>query len=139
MSLSVGPKFGPNWVLVGDAAGAVNPFNGEGIDYAYETGRIAAKHVAAALEADDLSLLATYRDELDATYDLYFRVSRAFVRLIGRPGAMKLLTRTGLHSKPLMEWTLRVMANLMRPEDQKGVGERAYDMIETIVRMGPNP
>jgi hypothetical protein len=38
-----------------------------------------------------------------------------------------------------MEWTLRVMANLMRPEEHKGVGERAYDMIETIVRMGPNP
>jgi geranylgeranyl reductase family protein len=138
MSLSVGPKFGPNWVLVGDAAGAVNPFNGEGIDYAYETGRIAARHVDAALRADDLALLAAYKDELDATYELYFRVSRAFVRLIGRPGAMRLLTRTGLRSKTLMEWTLRVMANLMRPED-KGVGERAYDMIERIVRIGPNP
>jgi menaquinone-9 beta-reductase len=138
MSLSVGPKFGPNWVLVGDAAGAVNPFNGEGIDYAYETGRIAARHVDAALGADDLALLAAYKDELDATYELYFRVSRAFVRLIGRPGAMRLLTRTGLRSKTLMEWTLRIMANLMRPED-KGVGERAYDMIERIVRIGPNP
>jgi len=138
MSLSVGPKFGPNWVLIGDAAGAVNPFNGEGIDYAYETGRMAATHIDAALKADDLSLLGRYRDELDATYDLYFRVSRAFVRLIGRPGAMRLLTTTGLRSKTLMEWTLRVMANLMRPED-KGIGERTYDMIERIVRIGPNP
>lgn len=138
MSLSVGPKFGPNWVLVGDAAGAVNPFNGEGIDYAYETGRIAAGHIDRALAADDLNLLAAYKDELDATYELYFRVSRAFVRLIGRPGAMRLLTRTGLRSKTIMEWTLRVMANLMRPED-KGIGERAYDTIEHIVRIGPNP
>ncbi len=138
MSLSVGPKFGPNWVLVGDAAGAVNPFNGEGIDYAYETGRMAATHVGAALDADDLSLLSGYEDELDATYELYFRVSRAFVRLIGRPGAMRLLTRSGLRSKTVMEWTLRVMANLMRPED-KGVGERVYDVIEKIVRVGPNP
>ncbi len=138
MSLSVGPKFGPNWVLVGDAAGAVNPFNGEGIDYAYETGRMAASHVGAALDADDLSLLGGYEDELDATYELYFRVSRVFVRLIGRPGAMRLLTRSGLRSKTVMEWTLRVMANLMRPED-KGVGERVYDVIEKIVRVGPNP
>ncbi len=138
MSLSVGPKFGPNWVLVGDAAGAVNPFNGEGIDYAYETGRMAASHIGAALDADDLSLLGGYEDELDATYELYFRVSRVFVRLIGRPGAMQLLTRTGLRSKTVMEWSLRVMANLMRPED-KGVGERVYDVIEKIVRVGPNP
>ena len=137
MSLSVGPKFGPNWVLIGDAAGAVNPFNGEGIDYAYETGRMAAAHIGAALDADDLSLLSRYKDELDATYELYFRVSRVFVRLIGRPGAMRLLTRTGLRSKTVMEWTLRVMANLMRPED-KGVGERVYEVIEKIVRVGPN-
>jgi len=75
---------------------------------------------------------------LDATYGLYFRVSRAFVRLIGRPGAMRLLTRTGLRSKTVMEWALRVMANLMLPED-KGIGERTYDVIERIVRIGPNP
>ena len=29
---------GPTYLVVGDAAGSVNPFNGEGIDYAYETG-----------------------------------------------------------------------------------------------------
>ena len=33
------------------AAGAINPFNGEGIAYAYETGRIAARHVERALAA----------------------------------------------------------------------------------------
>jgi len=138
MSLSVGPVFGPNWVVVGDAAGGVNPFNGEGIDYAYETGRIAARHVDTALGADDLRLLGVYKDELDATYDLYYRVARAFVRLIGKPGTMRLLTRTGLRNRTLMEWTLRVMANLLR-EEEKGVAERAYGMIERIVRAGPNP
>src|SRR3712207_6845984 len=30
---------GRNWALVGDAAGCVNPLNGEGIDYGLETGR----------------------------------------------------------------------------------------------------
>ena len=39
MGGSVTPNVGPNWVMVGDAAGTINPFNGEGIDYAYETGR----------------------------------------------------------------------------------------------------
>ena len=138
MSFSVGPVFGPNWLVVGDAAGAVNPFNGEGIAYAYETGRIAAGHVLNAFVADDLGLLGAYKDELDATYGLYFRVSRAFVRLIGRPGAMRVLTRTGLRNRTVMEWTLRVMANLMRP-DEKGMGERVYKVIEDVVRVGPEP
>ena len=43
MGGSVGPKAGPTHLVVGDAAGTVNPFNGEGIDYAYETGRMAAE------------------------------------------------------------------------------------------------
>ena len=43
MGLSVGPHAGPTWLVVGDAGGAINPFNGEGIAYAYETGRLAAE------------------------------------------------------------------------------------------------
>ena len=39
-------------LLVGDAAGAVNPFNGEGIAYAMETGEMAAELVHEALVQD---------------------------------------------------------------------------------------
>jgi geranylgeranyl reductase family protein len=138
MSFSVGPVVGPNWVLVGDAAGAINPFNGEGIAYAYETGRIAAGHVDVALGAGDLGLLHGYRTELADTYDLYYRVARAFVRLIGRPGTMRLLTRTGMRSRTLMEWVLRVMANLLRP-GEKAPAEMAYTVIERLVQVGPEP
>lgn len=138
MSLSVGPSVGPNWVLVGDAVGAINPFNGEGIAYAYETGRMAAGHVHAALAADDLSLLHGYRTELHDTYDLYYRVSRAFVRAIGLPGVMKALTRTGLRSRTLMEWVLRVMANLLRP-GERHAAEAVYRVVERLVQAGPEP
>ena len=34
---------GRNWALIGDAAGCVNPLNGEGIDYGLETGRMVAE------------------------------------------------------------------------------------------------
>ena len=46
---SVTPRVGPTFVVVGDAAGSVNPFNGEGISLAYETGRLAADAVDLAL------------------------------------------------------------------------------------------
>ncbi len=36
-------------LLVGDAGGMVNPFNGEGIAYAMESGELAAEVVAQAL------------------------------------------------------------------------------------------
>jgi len=137
MSLSVGPRVGPNWVAIGDAVGAVNPFNGEGIDYAYETGRKAARHVAEALGADDLSRLQEYEADLEAEYGDYNRVARVFLSAIGRPAVMRTLTRTGLRSRPLMEWVLKVMANLLEPED-RGMSERVYGMIERIVKMAPD-
>ncbi len=35
-------RHGPGWVAIGDAAGLVNPMNGEGIDYGLESGMLAA-------------------------------------------------------------------------------------------------
>ena len=43
------PHYTRGMLLVGDAGGMVNPFNGEGIAYAMESGRIAADVVAQAL------------------------------------------------------------------------------------------
>jgi geranylgeranyl reductase family protein len=138
MSLSVGPKVGPNWLIIGDAAGAVNPFNGEGIDYAYETGRLAARYVQESLATGDGSALRGYESALDKEYRDYNRVARAFVIAVGRPAVMRTLTRTGLRSRPLMEWVLKVMANLLEPEE-RGMAERVYRTIERIVKLGPDP
>jgi geranylgeranyl reductase family protein len=134
MSLSVGPKIGRNWLLVGDASGAVNPFNGEGIDYAYETGRMAARHIAEAATTETRSL-APYAADLEDVYGDYHRVARVFVKAIGNPAVMKTLTTVGLRSKPLMEWTLKVMANLLDPEEAK-MSEHVYNAIERVVNVG---
>jgi len=134
MALSVGPKSGSNWLLVGDAAGAVNPFNGEGIDYAYETGRLAAGFVAEALATGDRDVLVGYADALDAEYAGYHRVARIFTSVIGNPTVMKTLTTVGMKSRPLMEWALKVMANLLEPEEQ-GMTEKVYVAIERAIEM----
>jgi geranylgeranyl reductase family protein len=129
MGLSVGPRSGPGWVLIGDAGGFINPFNGEGIAYAYETGRMAAE----AIVAGDV---AAYEARLQAEYGLYFKVARAFVRVIGRPALMKALVDTGMRSRTLMEWVLRIMANLLRP-DELGPAEAAYKALAAIARLAP--
>ena len=49
---------------------------------------------------------------------------------------MRELTRVGMRSKTLMEWELKVMANLMK-ENDKGLDEIAYSTIDSIVRMVP--
>ncbi len=136
MGLSVGPHAGPTWLVIGDAGGAINPFNGEGIAYAYETGRMAAHAVADALASGDGTALAGYERRLRDNYALYFKVARAFVGVIGRPELMRVMVSTGMHSATLMEWVLRIMANLIRPEEL-GPAEAAYRAVAALARMAP--
>jgi len=136
MSYSKGPLVGHNWITIGDAAGAINPWNGEGISYAYETGRLAAGYVAQAVESSDNGLLRRYPVRLNDEYGLYYKMARIFVKLIGYPSVMRTLAHVGLHNRPLMEWTLKVMSNLL-DEDEKEFGERAYDSLAAIVRTLP--
>ena len=49
---------------------------------------------------------------------------------------MRELTRVGMHSQSLMEWVLRIMANLLR-EDELGPAEAAYRSVARIARMVP--
>ncbi|MFM8848747.1 MAG: geranylgeranyl reductase family protein [Actinomycetota bacterium] len=137
MGGSVGPKSGPTYLVVGDAAGSVNPFNGEGIDYAYETARIAAGVLADAIHNNDPAALQRYQSLLDDEYGQYFKVARLFARIIGRPVLMRELSRVGMQSRTLMEWVLRIMANLLRP-DEIGPAEAAYKAAAAIVRLAPN-
>ncbi len=136
MGSSVNPKVGPNWLVVGDAGGSINPFNGEGIDYAYETGRMAARLLRECIEGGSAIPLQRYPSLLDEEYGLYFKVARLFAKIIGRPVLMRELTRVGMRSRTLMEWVLAIMANLLRP-DELGAAELAYKSAATIARVIP--
>jgi geranylgeranyl reductase family protein len=136
MGLAVGPRVGATTLVVGDAAGSINPFNGEGIAYGYETGRLAAASVGEALCGGGPEALDGYETRLEDAYGLYFRVARAFIRLISRPELMQLCVGTGMHSESLMSWIFRIMANLLRP-DETGPAEAAYRVLALIARVAP--
>ncbi|MEE3919290.1 hypothetical protein V2I01_15910 [Micromonospora sp. BRA006-A] len=76
-------------LLVGDSGGMVNPFNGEGIAYAMESGEMAAEVVVQALArpagAEQERALMAYPQELKARFGGYYRLGGVFVKLIGRP------------------------------------------------------
>jgi geranylgeranyl reductase family protein len=133
MGMSVAPRMGPTTLVVGDAAGAINPFNGEGIAYAYETGRLAAACLGRALAGEGTGALADYPAQLEDAYGLYYRVARDFVRMISNPDVMRACVQTGMHSRSIMGWLMRIMANLLRP-DEVGPAEAAYLAMATIAR-----
>jgi flavin-dependent dehydrogenase len=136
MGLALGPRVGPNTLAVGDAAGTINPFNGEGIAYGYETGRLAAGVIGEALYADDLSRLAIYDQRLDDAYGEYYKVARMFVRIISEPEILSICVKFGLRVEPLMRELLKVMANLMS-NDRRGPAEVGFTALSRIVDVIP--
>ena len=84
MSFNRTPQVVPGMLLIGDAAGAVNPFNGEGIAYAIETGEIAAELVHEALVKDRPGLTMSYPQVLRERYGAYFTIGRGFATIVGQ-------------------------------------------------------
>ena len=106
---------GANWLLVGDAAGCVNPLNGEGIDYGLETGRLAAQLLGSTSSSTDLSRIwsTTLRD----SYGTAFSIARRLAGLLTVPGFLPTFGPVGMRSRSLMTIALRVMGNLVTEED----------------------
>ncbi len=112
------PHYTRGVLLVGDSGGMVNPFNGEGIAYAMESGELAAEVVAQALGrtgADRERALAAYPAELKARYGGYYRLGNVFVKMIGNPQIMRIATKHGMPHPTLMRFVLKLLANLTDP------------------------
>jgi len=107
---------GANWMLIGDAAGCVNPLNGEGIDYGLETGHLAADLLVQQSSPADLA--AVWPNLLRARYGSAFSVARRLAALLTVPGLLSTLGPIGMRSHGLMTVALRVMGNLVTEEDR---------------------
>jgi flavin-dependent dehydrogenase len=123
-------------LCVGDATGTINPFNGEGIAYGYESGRLAAGVVGEALLRNDHAALSLYEQRLDEAYGDYYKVARAFVRIISEPSILAACVGLGLRVEPLMRELLDIMANLMR-NDKQGPSEWGYRGLVRIANALP--
>jgi flavin-dependent dehydrogenase len=104
---------GHNWALIGDAAGCVNPPNGEGIDYGLETGRLVAE-----LLADERHLGAGCPAVLRRHYVEAFSIARRLAGLLTLPRLLPVAGPVGMRSRALMTVALRVMGNLVTDEDR---------------------
>ncbi|MGA8995281.1 MAG: geranylgeranyl reductase family protein [Nocardioidaceae bacterium] len=131
------PHYTRGVLLSGDSGGMVNPFNGEGIDYALESGHLAAETVVQALARPQgparEQVLHGYATALDAAYGGYFTLGRVFAKMIGNPTFMKQATRYGLPRTSLMRFTLKLMANLTEPHG----GDVSDRVINALARVAP--
>jgi geranylgeranyl reductase family protein len=132
------PHYHRGLLLAGDAGGMVNPFNGEGIAYAMESGEILARTVTQALarprRAEAEQVLAGYPRALSQAYGGYYTLGRAFVKAIGRPHLMHFATKHGMSRPALMRFAIKLLANLTDPR-----GDAADRLVNGLSKLAPNP
>ena len=136
MGASVWPPHGPGFVVVGDAAGMINPCNGEGIAYGYETGYIAGRHIDEALDNGRSASLDGYTRELVDTYGPYYRLARRFVKLIGHPVVMDRLVSAGMRSKGVMSFALTMLGNL-EDSNAHGAQQKGLRLLKKLAELKP--
>ncbi len=131
------PLYARGLLLVGDAGGMVNPFNGEGIAYAMESGRLAAEVIAQAFARQTDSgremVLLSYPRVLKDELGGYFTLGRGFAKMIGNPEFMRLAVKYGLPHTTMMKYLLKIMANLAEPHG----GDVSDRLINALSKMAP--
>jgi flavin-dependent dehydrogenase len=115
----------------------VNPFNGEGIAYALESGEIAARVITQALARPTAAgaerVLQTYPRALKDAYGGYYTLGRVFVQLIGSPKFMQFATRHGVKRPAVMRFTMKLLGNLT---ETRG-GDAVDRLVNAVSKMTP--
>ena len=122
-------RFGPGWVAIGDAAGFVNPMNGEGIDYALESGIVAVEEFIA----DPTNATANYDRVVGDRFDAFLRTGRRFSFIIGHPWLLKPGLRIAVGTQTAADITLAVMGNLI-DSATPGAAGRVMRVADTTLR-----
>jgi len=132
------PHYDKGLLLVGDAGGMVNPFNGEGIAYAMESGRLAAEVVAQAFarqsDAGREKVLQSYPTVMKDALGGYYTLGRGFATMIGNPEIMRLAVKYGLPRTTMMKFLLKIMANLAEPHG----GDAGDRLINALSKLAPS-
>jgi len=118
LPMSTLKRHGPGWVAIGDAAGLVNPMNGEGIDYGLESGILAAELFAQ----NPATAPEKYDVEIGHRFDEFLRTGRRFSFLIGHPWILRSGLRIAVGSDAIANITLGVMGNLIDSDTPGAAG-----------------
>ncbi|WP_414122090.1 geranylgeranyl reductase family protein [Corynebacterium nuruki] len=111
---------GVNWAAVGDTAALVNPLNGEGIDYALESGLDLAALLPDAARSPR-GLADVWPAHLRERYGDAFSLARRLATLLTMPGLLAAVGPLGLCgplAPQVMGAAARLMGNLVTPEDR---------------------
>ena len=128
LPMSAQKRHGPGWVAVGDAAGLVNPMNGEGIDYGLETGML----IADLFHSAPSTAIETYDRQVGERFDGFLRTGRRFSFLIGHQAILRGGLRLAVGTETIAQITLQVMGNLI-DSDTPGTAGRVMSVADKLL------
>ena len=104
------PTYGDRTMIIGEAAGLVNPITGEGIDYGMESGKLAAEHLNHMFAIGDFSLkqLAAFDKQLRQRYQSLFVLCDRLRLLYLNPFFVNLVVRAVARNKELMDLFMNI-------------------------------
>ena len=126
--MSTQKRHGVGWLAIGDAAGLVNPMNGEGIDYGLESGILAAD----AFLRSPTSAPWEYDREVGARFDSFLRTGRRFSFVIGHPFLLRSGLKLAVGTQVAADLTLAVMGNLI-DSDTPGASGRVLRIADRVL------
>jgi flavin-dependent dehydrogenase len=130
LPMSCVKRHGAGWLAIGDAAGFVNPMNGEGIDYGLESGMLAAE----LFLANPSTAPAVYDRLIGERFDSFLRTGRRFSFLIGHPWLLKPGLRVAVGTQAAADITLAVMGNLVDSRTPGAAG-KVLRLADTTLRV----
>ena len=129
LPMSAVRRHGPGWAAVGDAAGLINPMNGEGIDYGLESGMV----LADLFLEDPATAPGAYDQVIGERFDGFLRTGRRFSFLIGHPWILRNGLRLAVGTQAVANITLQVMGNLI-DGDTPGMASRVLSVADRGLR-----
>ncbi len=136
LPMSAQRRHGPGWIAIGDAAGLINPMNGEGIDYGLESGILASD----LFVADPATAPDRYDVEVGERFDAFLSTGRRFSFLIGHPWILKTGLRMAVGTDAIAKITLQVMGNLVDGQTPGAAGrvfrvaDKALETADPVLR-----
>ncbi|MGW7052266.1 geranylgeranyl reductase family protein [Streptomyces sp. NPDC054887] len=119
-------------LLTGDAGGTINPLSGDGIDYAMESGRLAADVIAQALARPSAAqrerALGAYSRVLHGAVGSYFTLGRFIVHALGNPHVMRFIAKNSLPNPTVRRLMFKLWANLADPH-----GKDSLDRVISVL------
>ena len=122
-------------LLVGEAAGLVNPLTGEGIDYALESGEIVAEHLSEIIKGndnpDDLNM---YEQALRKKYMPIFNFSNQLISCCLKPFMLNTMVKAAAHKKSLNQSLTNIILGLKEPPEKITAGLMIAKIYKHIVK-----